>query len=87
MSGYNIQVQLLAPMFVRTKMVGFATSVVSRWNPFTADADTYAKWAVFMLGKTDQTNGFWSHSIQVCMNIILRMRTFFSKVVFKSLKF
>lgn len=33
------------------------------------DAATYAKYAVTMLGKTDQTTGYWSHGIQVRLGI------------------
>lgn len=29
------------------------------------DAKSYAKYAVFMLGKSDQTTGYWSHGLQV----------------------
>lgn len=32
---------------------------------FVPSAESYAKYAVAMLGKTDTTTGYWSHGIQV----------------------
>lgn len=68
---YNVQVQLLTPMFVKTKMNNYSTSVMeSNKNIFVADAESYAKWSVFTLGKSTQTTGYWSHGIQVSSIII-----------------
>lgn len=67
---FNVQVQLLTPMFFKSKMNHYSTTVMeSKGNIFIPDAHTYAKWAVFTLGKSSQTTGFYSHGIQVSFNL------------------
>lgn len=58
---YGIKVQVITPFIVTTKLVNYSKSK----NIFTPDAETYARWAVFTLGKTYETTGYFWHAIQV----------------------
>lgn len=64
-SPYGITVQLVTPMFVRTKMNDYSTTVMAGGNILIPDVQSYTKSAVFSLGKTNETTGYWSHGIQV----------------------
>lgn len=61
---YGIYVQLVAPMYVRTKMNNYS-STVSNGGILFPNVDAYTRSAVFCLGKTSETTGYWSHGIQV----------------------
>lgn len=61
---FGIDVQLLSPYFVRTKLNNFSTSVMDG-NLFVPDVESYGRSAVFTLGKTDETTGYWAHAVQV----------------------
>lgn len=61
---YGICVQLVTPMFVRTKMNEYSTSVMAG-NILIPDVHSYTRSAVFSLGKTGETTGYWSHGLQV----------------------
>jgi 17beta-estradiol 17-dehydrogenase / very-long-chain 3-oxoacyl-CoA reductase len=63
---FNIQVQLLSPMFVSTKMNDYSKSI-RNVNVFVPDVDTYTRSAVFTLTKTDQTNGYFAHGLQFAL--------------------
>lgn len=63
LAPYGITVQLVSPMFVITKMNNFSTTLMSG-GILIPNAESYTKCALFTLGKTDQTNGFWTHSVQ-----------------------
>lgn len=39
-------------------------------NILVPDVESYTKSAVFSLGKTSETTGYWSHGIQVRKNIL-----------------
>lgn len=60
---YNVKVQLLTPMFVKTKMNNYSTTVM-KGNLLIPDVHSYAEWAVFTLGKSSETTGYYSHGIQ-----------------------
>lgn len=34
-------------------------------NVFVPDVESYTRWAVLSLGKTNETTGYWSHAVQV----------------------
>lgn len=68
-SKYGITVQHLAPMFTKTKMNQFSNKLLETPSIFVPTAEAYAKYAVAMLGKTDETTGYWSHGIQVSMEL------------------
>lgn len=55
---YGITVQLVTPLFVRTKMNNYATTVMNGGILFP-DVETFTKSAVFSLGKTSETTGYW----------------------------
>lgn len=63
-ADYGITVQHLAPMFVSTKINHFSDKLMHS-SVLVPTAKSYAKFAVFMLGKADQTTGYWSHGLQV----------------------
>lgn len=58
---YGIKVQLLTPFLVKTNMTKFFKAK----NIFIVDVKSFCRWAIFTLGKTYQTTGYWSHAIQV----------------------
>ncbi|XP_031635052.1 hydroxysteroid dehydrogenase-like protein 1 [Contarinia nasturtii] len=60
---YGIDVQLLSPYFVRTKLNNFSTSLMAG-GLFIPDAETYVRSAISTLGKSDETTGYWPHAIQ-----------------------
>ncbi|KXJ76031.1 hypothetical protein RP20_CCG010469 [Aedes albopictus] len=47
-------------------MNNFSTTLM-KGGLFIPDAESYAKYAVFTLGKTKQTTGYWTHGIQYCL--------------------
>lgn len=61
---HNVKVQLLTPMFVKTKMNNYSTTVM-KGNILIPDVQSYSKSAVFTLGKSSETTGYWSHGLQV----------------------
>lgn len=63
--AFGIDVQLISPYFVRTKMNAFSTTLMAG-NLFVPNVETYGRWAVFTLGKSSETTGYWAHAIQVC---------------------
>lgn len=60
----GITVQHLSPFFVCTKINQFSDKLMIS-SFMVPDAKSYAKSAVFLLGKSDQTTGYWSHGLQV----------------------
>uniref|UniRef100_A0A1A9WL19 Uncharacterized protein n=1 Tax=Glossina brevipalpis TaxID=37001 RepID=A0A1A9WL19_9MUSC len=62
---HNITVQCVIPGFVVTKMNQFSETLL-QGNYFTPPAETYARWAVFTLGKTKETTGYWTHAMVYC---------------------
>lgn len=61
---YGIRVQLLSPMFVRTKMNEFSSTVMAG-NVFIPEVRAYTRSAVCSLGKSDASTGYWAHGVQV----------------------
>lgn len=66
---HNVSVQLVTPMFVRTKMNNYSTTVMLGKNFLIPDVEAYTKSAVYLLDKTSQTNGYWSHGLQVSQSL------------------
>ncbi|KAL7042003.1 hypothetical protein ACKWTF_000991 [Chironomus riparius] len=59
----NVEVQLVTPMFVQTKMNNFSSSVMEG-GLLIPDVETYTSAAVFTLGKSSETTGYWCHGLQ-----------------------
>ncbi|XP_066260716.1 inactive hydroxysteroid dehydrogenase-like protein 1 isoform X2 [Euwallacea similis] len=59
----GLTIQHLAPMFVATKMNHFSEKIYRR-SLFVPDPESYARYAVSMLGKLDDSSGYWTHGIQ-----------------------
>lgn len=68
---YNLTIQLITPLFVRTKMNEYSSTVM-RGNIMIPDVQSYTKSAVFTLGKTNKTTGYWSHGVQVIKFFLYR---------------
>lgn len=64
LAEHNVTVQLVKPMFVTTKMNEYSDTVM-QGGFLIPNARSYARSAVFTLGKTSETNGFWTHGLQV----------------------
>ncbi|CRK86576.1 CLUMA_CG000181, isoform A [Clunio marinus] len=79
LEGYNVQVQLVTPLFVQTKMNNYSTTVM-KGNILVPDVKSYTKSAVFTLGRSFKTTGYWSHGLQYgTMKLIPEyIRTLFS---------
>lgn len=60
---FGITVQLVSPMFLVTKMNAFSERVMSG-GMLIPSVESYTKSMLFTLGKTNRTNGWWSHSVQ-----------------------
>lgn len=64
LAEHNVTVQLVLPMFVATKMNEYSSAVM-KGGFLIPNARSYARSAVFTLGKTNETTGFWTHGLQV----------------------
>ncbi|KAH8325756.1 hypothetical protein KR067_007027 [Drosophila pandora] len=86
---HNIHVQLVMPGFVTTKMNAYSDRVMNSGATFIfPNAKSYSKYAVFTLGKTSETNGFWAHGIQYSLMKLapLSLRTYLGHKIFKRLR-
>ncbi|KAH8240708.1 hypothetical protein KR026_004029 [Drosophila bipectinata] len=86
---HNIHVQLVMPNFVTTKMNAYSDRVMNSGAKLIfPTASSYAKSAVFTLGKTSETNGYWTHGIQYCIMKLapLSVRTYLGHKMFKQLR-
>ncbi|EAT36749.1 AAEL011193-PA [Aedes aegypti] len=68
-NNYRLDINLIThcsnfPLF--PQMNNFSSTLM-KGGLFIPDAESYAKYAVFTLGKTKQTTGYWSHGIQYCL--------------------
>lgn len=64
LAPYGISVQLLTPFCVQTKLHTYPVNVIIG-NIFFPRVEIFAKWAVYTLGKTTETTGYWAHAIMV----------------------
>ncbi|SPP82259.1 hydroxysteroid dehydrogenase-like protein 1 isoform X1 [Drosophila guanche] len=81
-ASHNIDVQLVLPGFVVTKMNAYSDRVMDGGLIFP-NASSYSRSAVFTLGKTSETNGFWTHSVQYFFMKLapIRLRMVFSHLL------
>ncbi|XP_073822521.1 hydroxysteroid dehydrogenase-like protein 1 [Musca autumnalis] len=74
-AAFDIDVQLLSPGGVQTKINGYS-SWVRKGNLWIPSAEEYAKWAVNTLGKSNTSTGYFWHGIQAtilkCFPVRLR---------------
>lgn len=70
LAPYGITVQSITPLYVRTKMNNYSTTV-SNGNILCPDVETYTRWAVASLGRTNETTGYWIHGLQVHVHLSL----------------
>ncbi|XP_058449403.1 very-long-chain 3-oxoacyl-CoA reductase-like [Malaya genurostris] len=61
--GTGVECQLLVPLFLQTNMSDHMKSVL--WWLGFANVEKYTKFAVFTIGKTNYTTGYWAHGIQL----------------------
>uniref|UniRef100_A0A1A9ZFH3 Estradiol 17-beta-dehydrogenase 12 n=1 Tax=Glossina pallidipes TaxID=7398 RepID=A0A1A9ZFH3_GLOPL len=59
---YNIAVQCVQPFFVRTQLTQFSKTL-SRGTFFGTPVEAFTRSAVFTLGKTQETTGYWAHAV------------------------
>ncbi|XP_047987316.1 inactive hydroxysteroid dehydrogenase-like protein 1 isoform X2 [Leguminivora glycinivorella] len=59
----GIYIQHVAPFFVSTKMNAFSATVMAG-GPLVPTPESYAKYAVAMLGRVQNTTGYWMHGVQ-----------------------
>uniref|UniRef100_A0A1A9ZCY9 Uncharacterized protein n=1 Tax=Glossina pallidipes TaxID=7398 RepID=A0A1A9ZCY9_GLOPL len=59
---YNITVQCVTPSFVRTELLHFS-DILARNKFVGTPVETYTRAAVFTLGKTQETTGYWTHAL------------------------
>lgn len=67
LAPHNIDVQLVTPLFLVTKMNEFSSAVMEG-GFLIPDVKTYTKWAVFTLGKSCETTGYWVHGLQYAVS-------------------
>lgn len=67
LAPYNIDVQLVTPLFLVTKMNEFSSAVM-KGGFLIPDVQTYTRWAVFTLGKSYETTGYWVHGLQYAVS-------------------
>uniref|UniRef100_A0A1A9WL20 Inactive hydroxysteroid dehydrogenase-like protein 1 n=1 Tax=Glossina brevipalpis TaxID=37001 RepID=A0A1A9WL20_9MUSC len=63
LSEYNITVQCVTPLFLVTKMNLYSKTVM-KGNILIPQVQAFTRSAVFTLGKTNETTGYWSHGLQ-----------------------
>ncbi|KAH8412449.1 hypothetical protein KR009_002297 [Drosophila setifemur] len=86
---HNIHVQLVLPNFVITKMNAYTDRVMNAGASLLfPTASVYARSAVFTLGKTSETNGYWFHGFQYLLMKLapVPVRTLIAHRIFKQLK-
>uniref|UniRef100_A0A1A9Z2H9 Uncharacterized protein n=1 Tax=Glossina pallidipes TaxID=7398 RepID=A0A1A9Z2H9_GLOPL len=59
---YNITIQCVTPSAVRTELIQFS-DILSRNKFVGTPVETYTRSAVFTLGKTQETTGYWTHAV------------------------
>ncbi|XP_070161182.1 inactive hydroxysteroid dehydrogenase-like protein 1 [Polyergus mexicanus] len=86
-SRYGITVHHLSPLFVNTKMNAFSHRLQVS-SIFVPDATTYARNAIAILGKMDNSTGYWAHSIQKFITLIspVWLRTKIGQIINESLR-
>lgn len=75
---YGVDVQLLSPYFVRTKINNYSTTVM-KGNIFVPDVESYVASAIFTLGKSNETTGYWAHAVQVYISTFFFIPIYFDK--------
>ncbi|KAG5674669.1 hypothetical protein PVAND_004622 [Polypedilum vanderplanki] len=63
---FNVEVQLLTPSFVKTKANCF-TRFYMHDAFFITPIESYVKSAVFTLGRSDESTGYWAHALQFAL--------------------
>lgn len=67
-------------MYVKTKMNDYSTTVMQKQTFLFPDVESYTKFAIFTMGKSSQTTGYWSHGLQYAVMKLVPefMRTTFA---------
>lgn len=79
LDSHGIFVQLLTPFCVQTNLHTYPVNEVVG-NIFFPTVETFVKSAVFTLGKSKETTGYWAHSIMVCILKLRKNRKIFVKM-------
>ncbi|XP_065078473.1 inactive hydroxysteroid dehydrogenase-like protein 1 [Ochlerotatus camptorhynchus] len=62
--GTGVECQLVIPLFVSTN-INEQWKSVSCWSAIAAEVERFARFAVFTMGRTDCTTGYWKHGVQL----------------------
>ncbi|XP_058447371.1 inactive hydroxysteroid dehydrogenase-like protein 1 [Malaya genurostris] len=62
--GTGVECQLVYPLFIVTNLTGHLLTV-NWWAFLATGVKKFTKFAVFTIGKTDCTTGFWRHGLQL----------------------
>lgn len=83
-------------MYVKTKMNDYSTTVMKKKSFLIPDVESYTKSAVFTMGKSSRTTGYWSHGLQYALmklvpefirtNIAFEMNAQFRREYFSQLQ-
>lgn len=64
LAEHNITVQCVTPLFLVTKMNQYSDTVM-KGGFLIPDVKSFTRSAVFTLGKSAETTGYWTHGLQV----------------------
>lgn len=64
--GTGVECQLVTPMMVDTNLNKQWQSL-DFWRLITVDVESYTRMAVWMIGKTEATSGYWYHALQLTL--------------------
>lgn len=67
LNEYGITVQCVTPSFIVTKMNQYSKKVMSG-GFLIPDVKSFTRYAVFTLGKTSETTGYWTHGLQYAVS-------------------
>lgn len=70
LAEYGITVQCVTPLFLVTKMNQYSKKVMSG-GLLIPDVESFTRSAVFTLGKTNETTGYWTHGLQYAVSKIV----------------
>ncbi|XP_053692408.1 hydroxysteroid dehydrogenase-like protein 1 [Sabethes cyaneus] len=71
--GSGVESQLVTPLFVRTN-INKRYHAVKFSTQFFTDVKRFGKHAVFTIGRSDSTTGYWAHGIQISLFRLLPVR-------------
>ncbi|XP_058818389.1 very-long-chain 3-oxoacyl-CoA reductase-like [Topomyia yanbarensis] len=62
--GTGVECQLVIPLFILTNLTKHMKTTLW-WSALASRVDHFTKFAVFTIGRTDLTTGFWTHGLEL----------------------